>query len=119
MYFLAHKDEALHVFTKHCKKTQNEKGLTLVNVRNDHGGEFDNNGFEMFCNENDFGHNCLAPRTPQKNGVVERKNRTLKEIARIMLCENNLPKYFWKKAINIVCYVLNIGSIRLLLTKTP
>ena len=70
IYFLAHKNEALHTFIKHCKKIQNEKGLTLINVRSDHGGEFEN------------------------NGVVERKNQILKEMARTILCENNLPKYF-------------------------
>ena len=41
-----------------------------------------------------YDHNFFAPRTPQQNGVVERKNHTLKEMARTMLCENNLPKYF-------------------------
>ena len=39
VYFLAHKDEALHKFIKHCKKIQNEKGLTLLNVRSDHRGQ--------------------------------------------------------------------------------
>ena len=77
---------------KHCKKVQNEKGLTLINVRSDHGGEFENHGFEMFCNEHGYDHNFSTPRTPQQNGVVKRKNRTLKEMARTMLCENNLPK---------------------------
>ena len=48
VYFLAHKDEALHIFIKHCKKIQNEKGLIIVSVRNDHGGEFENHGFESF-----------------------------------------------------------------------
>ena len=43
----------------------------------------------------------------------------LKEMARTMLCENNLPKYFWEKAINTSCYVINKVSIRLLLSKTP
>ena len=45
VYFLAHKDEALHTFIKHCKKIQNEKGLTLANIKSDHGGEFKNHGF--------------------------------------------------------------------------
>ena len=45
VYFLAHKDETLHTFIKHCKKNQNEKGLTLVNIKSDHGGEFENHGF--------------------------------------------------------------------------
>ena len=40
VYFLAHKDETLHTFIRHCKKVQNEKSLTLINVRSDHGGEF-------------------------------------------------------------------------------
>ena len=71
VYFLAHKDEAL-------QKVQNEKGLTLVNIRSDHGGEFENYGFEMFCNENDFFHNFSTFRTPQQNGIIENKNCILK-----------------------------------------
>ena len=47
----------------------------------------------MFCDENGFGLNFSAFRTPQQNRVVE-KNCTLKEMARTMFCENNLPKYF-------------------------
>ena len=46
VYFFAHKDEALHIFFRHCKKVQNEKGLTLINVRSDHDGEFENHDFE-------------------------------------------------------------------------
>ena len=76
------------------QEVQNEKGLTLISLRSDHGGEFENHDFEMFCNEHGYDHNFSAPRTPQQNGVVERKNWTLKEMARTMLCENNLPKYF-------------------------
>ena len=49
VYFLANKDETLHTFIKHCKKVQNEKCLTLVNFRNDHGGDFDKYVFNMFC----------------------------------------------------------------------
>ena len=63
-------------------------------------------------------HNFFAPRTPQQNGIIERKNRTLKEMARPMLCENNLPKYFWGEAINTACYVIYKVSIRSLLSKT-
>ena len=119
VYFLTHKDEAFHTFIKHCKKIQNKKGLTLVNVQSDHGGESENHGFESFCNEHGYGHNFLAPINLQQNGVVERKNHTLKEMARTMLCENNLLKYFWRKAINTVCYVINRVIIRSLLSKTP
>ena len=60
VYFLTHKVKALHTFIKHCKKIQNEKGLTLVNVRSDYGGEFDYNCFESFCNKHGFGHNFFC-----------------------------------------------------------
>ena len=72
--FLTHKNEALHTFIKHCKKIQNEKGLTLVNVRSDYGGEFENHSFELFYNEHGYDHNFFAFRTPQQNRVIDRKN---------------------------------------------
>ena len=61
----------------------------------------------------------MAPRTPQQNGVVERKNRVLQEMARSMLNENDLPKYFWAEAVNTACYVVNRVLIRPNMDKTP
>ena len=78
VYFLARRDKALHTFIRHCKKVQNEKGPTLINVRSDHGGEFKNHDFESFCNEHGYDHNFFAPRTLQQNGVVERKKSYFK-----------------------------------------
>ena len=101
--FLANKKDAFYKFQKFCKRTQNERELKFVKIRSDHGGEFDNENFENFCEENDFEHNFSFPRAPPQNGVVERKNRTLQEKAKIMLCENNLPKYFWTEAVNTAC----------------
>jgi len=60
-----------------------------------------------------------APRTPQQNGVVERKNRSLEELARTMLNESKLPKYFWADAVYTAAYVLNKTIIRPILKKTP
>ncbi|WRX11175.1 Integrase [Theobroma cacao] len=119
VYFLAHKNYALPAFISHCRKVENEKGLSIVSIRSDHGGEFKRDEFENFCNEKGSDHNFSAPRTPQQNGVIERKNQTLKEMARTMLCENNLPKYFWVKAINTAAYILNRVSIRAMISKTP
>ena len=58
------------------------------------------------------------PRTPQQNGMVERKNRTLQEFARSMLNEYDLHKYFWVEAVNTACYILNRVLIRPSLNKT-
>ena len=64
-------------------------------------------------------HNLSAPRTPQQNGVVKRKNKSLEELARTMLSESYLPKYFWADAVSTSCYVMNRVLIRPILKKTP
>ena len=94
MLFLTNKNDVFLEFQKFCKMVQNEKGLSIIKIRSDHGGKFEKYIFENFCEENGFQHNFSFPRTPQQNGVVKRKNRTLQEMTRTMLCENNLPKYF-------------------------
>ena len=94
---MARKDETFHVFSKFYQKITNEKRFSIQNIQSDHGTEFENQNFEKFCDEKKIGHNFSAPRTPQQNGVVERKNRTLEEMTRTMLCESNLSRYFWTK----------------------
>ncbi|KAH9770027.1 Integrase catalytic domain-containing protein [Citrus sinensis] len=117
--FLANKDDALDAFKVFCKKIQNGKGYGIACIRSDHGGEFENYAFETFYNNLGIVHQFSSPKTPQKNGVVERKNRSIQEMARTMLNENSLPKYFWAEAINTACYVLNRVLIRPYLNKTP
>ncbi|GKA56853.1 retrovirus-related pol polyprotein from transposon TNT 1-94 [Tanacetum coccineum] len=86
--FLKDKTEAFDKFKIFSKKIQNQLGCTIVSIRTDHGREFDNEvQFEEFCNTNGITHNFSAPRTPQSNGVVERKNKTLQEMSRTMLNE--------------------------------
>ncbi|GJS30607.1 retrovirus-related pol polyprotein from transposon TNT 1-94 [Tanacetum coccineum] len=72
-----------------------------------------------FCNANGITHNFSAPRTPQSNGVVERKNRTLQEMSRTMLNEQSLPQKFWCNAVDTSTYILNRILIRAILGKTP
>ncbi|KAH9743819.1 hypothetical protein KPL70_003436 [Citrus sinensis] len=116
---VANKDDAIDAFQIFYKKVQNEKGYSIACIRSDHGGEFENHAFENFCNDFGIEHQFSSPRTPQQNGVVERKNRSIQEIAKTMLNENSLPKYFWAEAVNTACYVLNRVLIRPNLNKTP
>jgi len=116
--FLAAKNDTFHVFKRLAKMLENEKSSKIVSIRSDHGGEFQNERFEHFCEKHGIKHNFSAPRTPQKNGVVERKNMSLEELARTMINENSLPKYFWADVVNIACYVLNRVLIRPILKKT-
>ena len=117
--FISHKNDAFVAFRKLAKIIQNEKDLKIASIRSDHGGEFQNEAFENFCNENGIQHTFSSPRTPQQNGVVERKNRSLEELARTMLNETNLPKYFWADAVSTACYVMNRVLIRPILKQTP
>ncbi|GJZ75535.1 retrovirus-related pol polyprotein from transposon TNT 1-94 [Tanacetum coccineum] len=90
--FLKNKTEAFEKFEIFSGKIQNQLGCSILSIRTDHDREFDNEvQFGEFCNANDITHNFSAPCTPQSNGVVERKNRTLQEISRAMLNEQSLP----------------------------
>ena len=89
-----------------------ENGCYIKSIRSDHGGEFQNARFERFCEKHGISHSFSAPRTPQQNGVVERKNRSLEELARTMLNESKLPMYFWADVVRIAAYVLNKTLIR-------
>ena len=80
--------------------------------------EFQNEKFEHFCEQQDIKHNFSAPRTPQQN-VVEKKNRSLEELARTILNETSLPKYVWANAVNTASYVLNFVLIKPILKKSP
>jgi len=117
--FISAKNDTCKVFKKFANVIQNEKDLRYKSIRSDHEGEFQKAIFETYCEENGISHNFSAPRTSQQNGVVERKNRSMKELARTMLNENNLPKYFWADAVSTACYVLNRVLIRPVLKLTP
>ncbi|GJX46187.1 retrovirus-related pol polyprotein from transposon TNT 1-94 [Tanacetum coccineum] len=94
--FLKDKTEAFDQFEIFSRKIQNQLGCSIVSIRTDHGREFNNEvQFGEFCNANGITHNFSALRTPQSNGVVERKNRTLQEMSRTMLNEQSLPQNFW------------------------
>ncbi|GJS11352.1 retrovirus-related pol polyprotein from transposon TNT 1-94 [Tanacetum coccineum] len=118
--FLKDKTEAFDQFEIFSKKIQNQLGCTIVSIRTDQGREFDNEvQFREFCNANGITHNFSAPRTPQSNGMVERKNRTLQEMSRTMLNEQSLPQKFWCNTIDTSTYILNRILIRSILGKTP
>ena len=77
-----------------CKRLKNEKGVPIVKIRSDHGKEFENARFESFCEKNGIKSEFPAPKTPQQNGVVERKNWVIQEMARVMLLNKQIPQTF-------------------------
>jgi len=117
-WFHRTKDNAYDMFSNFCIQVQSEKEMKILKVKSDHGDEFENEPFEYFWEKHGIIHEFSSPRTPQQNGVVERKNRSLQEMTRTMIHENNLAKYFWTEAVNTSCYVQNIIYIRPILDKT-
>ena len=98
---------------------QTKLNQVIVGIRFDYEIEFENSKLDQFIMENGISRNFSAPRTPQQNGVVERKNRTLVNIARTMIIESNLPQSFWAEAVNTACHVTNRCLIRAIFNKTP
>ena len=68
-----------------------------MSIRSDHVEEFENQRFETFCENHGISYNFSFPKTPQQNRMVEKKKRKSQDMAKTMLCENNIPKYFWLK----------------------
>jgi len=116
---LSRKDDTFEAFIKFANVIQNQLSSKIISLRSDHGGEFVNHRFKNYYDEFGISHNFSCQRNPQQNGVVEMKNRVLEELARTMINEMNLPKYFSADAINTVCHILNRIIIRLILDKTP
>jgi len=117
--FLANKGETEGAFKNLILKTETISGKNVKTIRSDNGTEFRNHIFDSFCEEKGILRQYSAARTPQQNGVAERKNRTLIEAARTMLIESKLPIIFWAEAVNCASYVLNRVLIVKDKMKTP
>ena len=91
---LKDKAEAPEKMIHLCKKLQVEKDTVIARIRSDHGREFENTKLATFCNDQDTHLEFSSPKTPQQNGIVERKNRAIQEMARVMLHNKKLPKSF-------------------------
>ncbi|GKD04567.1 ribonuclease H-like domain-containing protein [Tanacetum coccineum] len=83
----------------------------VISVRTDRGTEFLNKTLNAFFKQEGIEHQTSTPRTPEQNGVVERRNRTLVEAARTMLSASKLPLFFWAEAIATACYTQNRSII--------
>nr|AAU10766.1 putative polyprotein [Oryza sativa Japonica Group] len=118
VFFMATKDEAFQHFRGLFLRLELEFPSSLKRIQSDNGGEFKNASFEQFCNERGLEHEFSSPRVPQQNGVVERKNRVLVEMARTMLDEYKTPRKFWAEAINTAYYISNRVFLRSKLGKT-
>nr|GFB12083.1 hypothetical protein [Tanacetum cinerariifolium] len=121
--YLLHMDLCgpMHVESINGKRYKNQVSLQLQvqRVRTDNGTEFKNKTLAKFFDEVGITQQFSAARTPQQNGVVERRIRTLVEAARTMLTFANLPSFLWAEAIATACFIQNRLIIHKRFDKTP
>ncbi|KAJ9566813.1 hypothetical protein OSB04_002779 [Centaurea solstitialis] len=117
--FLRSKDGASDIIISFIRNVQVRLQLPVQVIRTDNGTEFKNRKLDSFLDSVGITHTFSAARTPQQNGVVERKNRTLVEAARTMLTFSKLPLHFWAEAVASACFTQNRSLITKRFMKTP
>ena len=86
---------------------EKEKGMQIKVLRSDGGGEYFSEEFSDYLKEQGIQRKYSCRSTPQQNGVAERKNRHIAEVARAMLNEKKMPDYFWAEAVATAVYIMN------------
>ena len=109
IYFLDQKSEEFSFFVDDNQ---------MKTLRTNRGGEFIYKPFMQYCKENGIQRQLIVQRAPQQNGVAERKNRTIEEMARSMLKGKGLPNMLWAKAVNTAAYILNRSPAKVVRDKT-
>lgn len=127
LYLLFEKGDVFQAFKDYKVEVEKQLGKVIKIVRSDRGGEyygrFTDKGqregpFARYLREEGIVPQYTMPGTPSQNGVAERRNRTLKEMVRAMLCHSNLPIHLWSEALKTAVHVLNKVPTKSVL-KTP
>nr|GFA22676.1 retrovirus-related Pol polyprotein from transposon TNT 1-94 [Tanacetum cinerariifolium] len=119
VHFLISKDKAPEVIIKFLKRITLLLQSPVIIIRTDNGTEFNNQVLKEFFDTVGISHQMSSVRTPQQNGVVERRNRTLVEAARTMLIFSRAPLFLWAEAIATTCFTQNRSIIHRRFNKTP
>jgi transposase InsO family protein len=98
VFFLNDKSEVFNIFKNFIKRSENEFELKIKKVRSDNESEFKNTKADEWCDDLGIKHEFSAKYTLQSNGLVERKNRTLIDMAKSMLSEYNVSDTFWGRS---------------------
>ena len=112
VYFIKAKAQAFDCFKKFKALAERQSGNSIKALCTDRGGEFLSKDFQSFCEEQRIHRELTAPYSPERNGVVERKNPTVTEMAHSLLKGKNLPNCFWAKVVATAVYLLNISPTK-------
>jgi transposase InsO family protein len=119
VYFMRQKSEVFIIFKKFKAFVEKQSGRFIKMLRSDRGKEYTSNEFQKFCEDEGVERQLTVGYTPQQNGVSERKNQTVMEMAKSMLFEKGLPKAFWPEAVNTAVYLMNRCPTKAIWKKTP
>ncbi|KAI5313816.1 hypothetical protein L3X38_042992 [Prunus dulcis] len=95
VFFLQHKSQAFNIFKRFKNMVELQSGYQIKKLRSDRGGEYTSLEFSKFCEEMGLERQLTIAYSPQQNGVAERKNHTVMEMARTMMHEKKIPLKFW------------------------
>ena len=110
IYLLKQKSKAFNKF---------KEFKVLVERQSDRGREFTSNEFYNYCKSYGIQRQLIASYAPKQNGITERKNKTIVEMARSMLNAKSLPKTFWAEVIACAVFLLNRCPTKAILGRTP
>jgi transposase InsO family protein len=119
VYFIKEKSEVFGIFKKFKTLVEKQSGKHIKKLRSDRGKEYNSHEFDKFCEDEGIERQLTVAYSPQQNGVSERKNRTVMEMARSMMKDKGLPNIFWAEAVYTAVYILNRCPTRAVQDKTP
>ncbi|CAD7002894.1 unnamed protein product [Ceratitis capitata] len=118
-FFLKSKDEVFENFVTFKNMVERQTGQKIKALRSDNGREYINKRFDDFLKQHGIARQLTIPYSPQQNGVAERANRTLVEMARSLLVHSNMPEFLWAEAVQSACYIRNRAPTSALVGMTP
>lgn len=119
VYFVKEKSQVFGIFKKFTNFVEKQTGSFIKILRSDQGKEYNSKEFDKFCEDEGMRRQVTTRYTPQQNGVVETKNKTVVEMGKSMAHEKSLPKNIWAEAVYTAIYLLNRSPTKALDNKTP
>ncbi|KAK1629066.1 hypothetical protein QYE76_003381 [Lolium multiflorum] len=107
IYFMKHKSKTFEKFKEFQSEVENQRNKKIKFLRSDRGGEYLSYEFGMHLKKCGILSQLTPPGTPQRNGVSERRNRTLLDMVRSMMSLTDLPLSFWSYALETAAFTLN------------
>ncbi|KAL5851107.1 hypothetical protein ACOSQ3_006225 [Xanthoceras sorbifolium] len=119
VFLMKEKSEAGHIFQTFNKMIQTQFKTTIQVLKTDNAKEYFSSILSNYLLNQGIVHLSSCVDTPQQNGVAERKNKHLLEVARSLLFTSNVPKHYWGEAVLTATYLINRMPSRVLNFKTP